>query len=115
MTQKEKIDKEFLKFSKLYNADTFIFQVFSYLRLHRELWEDKEYSRLYEECLDYLKIDLLEKFRKDGTEIKKDKREFVMLLADIAVKCREDEFAMTEDLVSAYLEFRKGVWTGALL
>ena len=114
MEKKTKIDKEFLKFSNLYNSEFFIFQAFSYLRLHREVWEDAEYLKLYEECLEYLQVDLLQKLKKDGVEIKNNEREFVMVATDMFACCYKDEFTVTEELLKSYLEFRKTVWNGTL-
>ena len=81
---------------------SFINRVFAYLRANKELLEQKDYKKLYDECLILLKW----LYRKDVTY--KNQEEIFEIVIDLMVK--KEGFGFDKEIVDSYLKFRIDAW-----
>lgn len=100
------LEKEIMLYASV-NANRtargFINRVLAYLRTNRELLEQNDYKKLYDECVLVLKW----LYRK---EIKyKNAQEIFEIVIDLMVK--NEGFGYEKDIVEAYLKFRKDAWS----
>ena len=86
----------------------FIWRLFTYLRVHPELWEAPDWKCLYEECLNYLAADdIVESNKKESPE---RLRAVAESICKFAAEKRFFSFEMTSEIVGDYLRYRKWHW-----
>ena len=77
-------------------------RIFAYLRANKELLEQKDYKKLYNECLLLLKW----LYRKD-VKYKKQEEIFEIVI-DLMIK--KEGFGYDKEIVDSYLKFRTDAW-----
>ena len=87
----------------------FVWRVFSYLRVHPELWEEPTWKCLYEECLNYLvSKHIVESDQRESPEELRLVFELVCKLDGENMNRRS--FELTEEIVGDYFRYRRRHW-----
>ena len=99
------LEKEIILYA-LANTDMttrgFINRVFAYLRANKDLLQEENYKRLYNECIIALKW----LYRKDIKA--KNPQEIFEIVADLMIK--NEGYGYKKEIVESYLKFRIDAW-----
>ena len=82
-------------------TEGFINRIFAYLRKNKELLQDANYKKLYNECIILIKW----LYRKSSPNLDQEAIEIITDLMN-----REDDFSYSKEIVDAYLNYRIDAW-----
>lgn len=100
------LEKEIILFSAInanLNARAFINRIFGYLRANKDLLQEENHKKLYDECLIILKWI----YRKDVKG--KNPQEVFEIVTDIMVK--NQSYGCEKELFDKYLKYRIDAWS----
>ena len=81
-----------------------------YLRAHKELLEEPEHARLYEEALDFQLRFLAENYEWDAADAEGN-RKLLEFIVDVQNDQGDERPPIpTDETVAAYLEHRRKIW-----
>lgn len=111
----KKLEREVAIFSAQPDACIFIFRIFTNLRMNKDLLENEDFAKLYDECMEYLKTELLRREFEGRKKVKKkDQEGFVLAITELYIVAYREEIQVDEKEINDYLEYRKGIWKSTL-
>ena len=104
-------EKEMLIYTREYRPYYFVRHIFDYLFVHKELLENPEYKRLYDETLDFQVMHYCEWRCPDEKEYI-DTAKTIEFLTGVEFGHKREGYEMFDgQTVAAFLGYRKRVWT----